>query len=239
MNNSTQNIRDVVAPLFSGTWEEGTFTVKQLEGTVFLFGHRGYAMTAGHLMGQIDNDANRMAVCFVNRNNQWVPIKVDQFEVHPTEDVAVLKLAFSAWGSWLVISSGSVHQTAEYDSWGYPISIAELAARYEEEQLLRPDLVYTRGYVRRRISQPLPVSIFIGTSFYELSEQAGNGCSGGPVIERQSVGSDFWRVMGVYIGESDAGFAASYAVRSDAFHDWQPEILGHSVQIESEQHADN
>jgi len=42
---------------------------------------------------------------------------------------------------------------------------------------LRPDLVYTQGYVRRRLSN-LPLDGIRGQQFFELSEAAGPGSSG-------------------------------------------------------------
>lgn len=169
---------------------------------------------------------------FVLQNN-WTVVRVLSFEKHESEDVAIAQLEAIPFHSWLVISEKSEHQTCEYDAWGYPLAIAKLSAKYEEEGLESPELIYTRGYVRRRILKPLPVSIYRGTNFYEISEVAGHSCSGGPIILRRSVGQPVWQVFGVYIGEAQAGFSAAYAVRSDAFYSWCPRLLGRSVREES------
>jgi hypothetical protein len=231
--NSERLIRDVIVPLISGKWSSEGFAYERLEGTLFLIGKRGFAITAAHVVDQIQSNPDIAAVAFINNAGEWVPVRIISFESHPDEDVAVVKLEQAPWPSWLTISATSEHQACEYHAWGYPISIAESAAKYEEHGLERPDLVFTQGYVRRRISTPLPISIYRGTAFYELSEQAGHGCSGGPVISRSSVGRPLWSVCGVYIGELDGGFSASYCVRTDALHSWQPKAMGRSVRDES------
>ena len=50
-------------------------------------------------------------------------------------------------------------------------------SRLRGRVLLRPDLVYTQGYVRRRLSN-LPLDGIRGQQFFELSEAAGPGSSG-------------------------------------------------------------
>lgn len=227
-------IRDAVVPLASGRWDGSKFDYSKLAGTAFLIGRRGFAVTAAHVVDQVNGDVEPVVACFVNSANNWVPTRVKAFEKHPTEDVAVAQLEEMTRGSWLVLTDRSEHQSRDYDLWGYPISVAELSAKYKEHGLEKPDLVYTRGYVRRRISEPLPTSIYRGSSFYELSDLGGNGCSGGPVIDHSSVGNPAWRVFGVYVGECNAGFSAGYAVRSDAFYAWIPALIGRSVRDESQ-----
>jgi hypothetical protein len=233
MNAEDRYIRDVVAPIVSGKWSEEGLSYERLEGTAFLVGRRGIAVTAAHVIDQLHGNVHRAALAFVNREAAWVPVKILEAESHPEEDVAVLRLANVPWPSWLEISSVSEHQTGEYQSWGYPIAVAASAARYEQDGLERPDLVFTQGYIRRRISRPLPSGIYRGQSFYELSEQAGHGCSGGPVISKCSLGHAHWRVCGIYIGERDGGFVAAYATRTDAIASWSPAIVGRSLEAES------
>lgn len=231
--NTERRIRDVVVPLISGKWSSEGFAYERLEGTLFLIGKRGFALTAAHVADQIESNPAIAAAAFINDAGAWVPVRILGFESHPSEDVAVVQLEQAPWPSWLAISEAAEHQSREYHAWGYPISVAEGSAKYEEHGLERPDLVFTQGYVRRRLSRPLPSSIFRGTAFYELSEQAGHGCSGGPVISRPSVGRPMWNVCGVYIGECDGGFPAGYGVRTDALHSWQPKVIGRSVRNES------
>jgi len=218
--------------VFLGRWSHSSFEYGTAAGTAFLIGDRGYAITAAHVIDQIASDGRDSVVGFVNET-EWVPFRITAQEKHPSEDVAVIQLEASRMASWLVISDKSENQSCMYDAWGYPFAIAELSRKYEEHQLESPDLVYTSGYVRRRISKPLPVSIYRGTSFYEMSEVAGEGCSGGPVIARRSIGKSSWDVIGVYVAAVDVGFEASYAVRSDAFFSWCPKLIGCSVREES------
>jgi hypothetical protein len=228
--NSSQEIRDVVAPIISVERKDGDFEYERLEGTLFLIGKRGFAISAAHVIRQISGDG---VAAFVNKANKWKAAPIIGCELHPDEDVAIVKLEGIARPSWLTIGGTSENQSCKYDAWGYPIVVAEQAAKYEEGGKDRPELIYTSGYVRRRISRPLPSRIFAGKCFYELSEQAGHGCSGGPVILQKSLGRSVWEVFGVYVGECDAGFQAGYAVRSDAFYSWRPRMLGRSVQEES------
>ena len=45
-----------------------------------------------------------------------------------------------------------------------------------------------------------------------------------------------WSVVGVYVGEkvNERGVGVGYAVRSDSFADWIPEILGRLILAECE-----
>ena len=177
-------------------------------------------------------DYDVSAAAFVDDKDRWAPIRIVAGEKHPQEDVAIVRLQKPPWSSWLTVTGSSGHQACEYDAWGYPVSVAESAATFEEAGLERPELIYTRGYVRRRISRELPISIFRGSAFYELSQQGGAGCSGGPVIMRTSLGQSMWKVFGVYVAEA-ASPPVAYAVRSDSFHLWEPQIVGRSILAES------
>jgi hypothetical protein len=64
----------------------------------------------------------------------------------------------------------------------------------------RPDLVFSEGHVRRRISD-VPIRDIKGSRFFELSDAAGDGCSGSPLLDKRSQGADAWTLVGVYIGE--------------------------------------
>jgi hypothetical protein len=98
----------------------------------------------------------------------------------------------------------------------------------------RPDLVYTQGYIRRRISD-IPIPGIRGNGFFELSEVAGAGCSGSPVMLITS--GPAWLVIGVYVGQRIAAgddlVRVGYAAREDLFRDWVPDLLGVSVIAES------
>jgi hypothetical protein len=116
-----------------------------------------------------------------------------------------------------------------YRLFGYPDD-----ATYElldgNKALMRPDLVYNEGYIRRRYVSPLPS--VEGTAFYELSEVAGSGASGAPVCKFTH---PVWEVIGIYVGEriNERATSVSYAVREQAFRNWVPKILGKSILEES------
>ncbi len=225
-------IRDAVLPIFSGRWEVDSFVFEAVAGTAFLFGKRGMAITAAHVIDQIKLDES--AVAIVQNGTHWVPLPMLNCEKHPSEDVAIIQLPIPPRPSWMVIGSSSEHQSCDYHAWGYPIAVAEMGQKYNEDGLQTPDLVFTTGYVRRRISRELPFSVYRGTAFYELSEVAGDGCSGGPVLKKKAaLANGMWEVMGIYIGAGDVGASVGYATRSDAFHDWVPTLLGRSVRDES------
>jgi len=228
-------VRDIIVPVFLARRNESTFEYKTSCGTAFLIGKRGFAVTAAHVSNQINAEGDEGVLGFINDANAWCARRIVQKEEHPEEDVCILQLESAPpKPSWLILSNKSMFQSCKYDAWGYPIAIAEWSKKYEEHQLESPDLIYTHGYVRRKISKPLPFSIFRGSSFYELSEICGSGCSGGPVIDAKSMGKGAWDVFGIYLGTATTGeFDASYAVRSDAIFDWCPAIVGRSLREES------
>jgi len=163
-------VRDVVLPVFTGKWDKDTFQFKEVSGTTFLIEKRGMALTAAHFVDQIM--LKDSAVGVISSNSSWIPVHIINQEKHPTEDVAVIQLASITCPSWMVISSSSEHQACNDHSWGYPIAVAESGKRYEDG-LQTPDLVFTTGYVRRKISKELPISIYRGSAFYELSRSSG------------------------------------------------------------------
>lgn len=225
-------IRDAVLPVFKGKWDKETFSFEAVAGTAFLIGKRGFALTAAHVVDQIALQG--AAVALVVDGRKWLPLHILSAEKHPSEDVAVIQLQATLGASWMVIGSSSEHQSCGYHSWGYPIAIAEMGAKYNEDRLHTPDLVFTSGYVRRRISRELPFSIYRGEAFYELSEIAGDGCSGGPVVKKaHAIADGPWEIMGIYIGAGEVGAPVGFATRSDSFHSWVPNLLGRSVRDES------
>ncbi|WP_447778734.1 S1 family peptidase [Variovorax boronicumulans] len=234
MNKESPSIRDVVLPIFLGSWKKNEFEYRTITGTAFSIGKRGFALTAAHVIDQIADDGGDSAVGAIDADGRWTPIRILSSEKHPSEDVAIVQLSEVPHPSWLVVSGEKENQSCTYDSWGYPIVIAELSKKYEEEGMDSPELVYTHGYIRRRISRGLPMSVYRGAAFYEISDIAGDGCSGGPVIKRESVGRPTWNVIGMYIGAAQiGGLQAAYATRADAFAGWCPQILNRTVSEES------
>ncbi len=73
-----------------------------------------------------------------------------------------------------------------------------------------------------------------GQHLYELSELAGPGSSGSPIVLKPLVrlmGAPSWHVIGEYIGEhfvhAEGRVAfAGYASSVDALIEWRPQLLG-------------
>ncbi len=220
-------IRDYVFPLATIARADRERRYETFLGTAFLIGDRGFAMTAAHVAKGIrGKTVNGM---FTLENGQWIGFDVLEFELHPCEDVAVIRIAGDFWKSFFRISCNQDHSGMRYRMLGYPEDALREIVK-GDRAIQRPDLVYTEGYVRRRTNHE--IYPFIGSALFELSEIAGQGCSGSPVIKfTQPV----WDVAGVCMGEriNDRGTNVSYAVRADAFSGWIPTILGRSVYEES------
>jgi len=201
-------------------------------GTAFLIGTGQYALTAAHVaaMGR----SLPMVLVSVNNDGESYGHEVEAAEAHPTEDVAILRLGSPLWPSWMQLAGTFETQTLSYRSWGYPENVLHEVVT-NGLALPRPDLIYTQGYVRRRLSMTVPG--LNGTQFFELSDAAGGGCSGAPVLRRTAIAGGFWDVVGVYIGERQVEgrdpIRVGLAVREEAFRDWVPDVLGRSILDES------
>ncbi len=92
-------------------------------------------------------------------------------------------------------------------------------------------MIFTSGYVRRRIS--FPILSIKGKALIELSSIAGEGCSGSPLFSIAP--HQNWQIIGIYLGErtNDRATSVSYAVRNDGFVNWIPNELGKSLVEES------
>ena len=216
-------IKDYVIPMATAVPSDGGIRIERFLGTAFLIGRRGFALTAAHTL--VECGEARVVSMFSPPSGGWTGIDVIDRELHASEDVAILRLAGNNWRSFLRISPTREHSALRYHLFGYPSDVAwENAA--EGRVLLRPDLIYNEGYIRRRISSEIPM--LRGRSFYELSEIAGAGCSGAPIAK---ITGGVWNVTGIYVGEktNDRATSVSYAVRSDAFYDWVPACLGRSI----------
>lgn len=223
-NLTSKPVRDFVFPIGTVS-SDGVFA---LQGTAFFLGSGGFAVTAGHVVEAIQRSGKPSVALFAGLH--WEAFDLDGFDVHPNEDVGVVHVTGGPWHSFIEISGSSEHASCQYELWGYPEAVAHevraTAMRAEDaNRLVNPDLVYNRGYVRRRIARELPVSIYRGSAFYELSEVAGACCSGAPVVNARRIGGT-WPVLGIYIGEETSKLQVGYAVRCDALVDWVPPLLG-------------
>ncbi len=229
-NQQSDFIRDYVFPIAAVTQSgPGERRFERLLGTGFLIGRRGFALTATHVLNL---QANEISAGMFVQDGKWRAHDLTDLAVHPTEDVALIKLEGRDFGSICRLGGTWEGQSARYMSWGYPEDVLHEVVR-EGHAAARPDLVYSEGYIRRRLSDT-SLPLIKGSQFFELSDQAGGGCSGSPLLKR--VNQETWPLIGIYLGErtNDSGVRVGYAVREEAFRDWSPDLLGQTVMAESE-----
>ncbi len=229
LTGSTE-IRELVFPIMDVPEKDQP---AKLIGTGFFIGKRGFAVTAAHVIDQMDPEIAYAG--FVDKNTYgFIGEKINFFEKHPTEDVALIHLPNRPQESSFRISSTKEIASCDYNIWGYPMEVAQEllknpispdAPKYE-----RPDLIYSKGHVRRLISRELPFHIYRGSYFYELSAIAGDGCSGGPMVSLRNIKPPIDNVVGVYIGAQNKD---GLAVRTERIASWVPELLGRSLREET------
>ena len=225
-------IRDFVFPLATAEKSEQQYAFRLFLGSGFLFGNKGFALTAAHVIEKYVNEL--LITMFVGEDNKWYAFEISNNETHPKEDVAILKIQGGQWKSPFRMRNKWEGSSARYQMFGYPEdAVYDLTDSSSNKVAPRPDLVYTEGYIRRRITFNPGIPNVKGDSFFELSEIAGPGCSGSPVYINNNLVLD---VIGIYVGEklNDRRTSVSYAVREDAFRNWSPTILGSSIINESQ-----
>lgn len=222
---------DVILPVFTGKWIDGKFRYERSVGTCFTIGGRGFALTAAHVVEQMQEDGREGIVAANLPGGGWFPIRILASEAHASEDVALIQLEKIPMGSWLKINTSYQNHPADWYTFGYPIAVAEFGKDWLGDPGDDPDLVYTAGYIKRRFDRELPFSIFRGKAHYELSAIAGSGCSGAPVIIKRP-GESTWEVIGLYTGEATDPYPLGYAARMDALADWVPTLLGGPLKAE-------
>lgn len=223
---------------------DGVAKIVSTHGTAFLIGNRGFALTAKHVLA---GKSQPLAALTMAGAGGWTSANIVAREMHPSEDVAIVKLDPGSCKSGFQLSSSFEMASSRYQIFAYPVDATRLEAARGEF----PDLVYTEGYIRRRYSAsiypatgsstPAGASQVTGTSFFELSQLAGAGTSGGPVFDL----ADSMQVIGIYSAEKHTPHvitsgdkpvtqltSVSYAVRGDAFRDWKPAMLGGKTVLE-------
>jgi len=215
---------------------ESTARIVAVEGTGFLLnGGRGLGITARHVAtnleaGATKNDLHPYATGAFAMQSQpkfLRSFRIQRFEPHPTEDVALFRLADDDFYSPCKLSAERVYPGEDTMLWGYPDDIRH---DYPSDGLV-VDLVYSAGHIRRRIDRPLEGSRIPGSCFFEMSNPAGSCCSGSPVSVRPAEGRkslNQWQIVGVYIGErrNEANtFAVGYATRVEALRDHWPQLF--------------
>jgi hypothetical protein len=236
----SDNITDFILPLMKATYtspKEQVIGFGKLFGTSFLIGRRGFALTAGHVIDQLKENYNpetEAIFTHIHNSNGVFLFKIISLEKHPQQDVGIIQLDENKFKSNLIIDPTRQNSSCEYHGWGYPMDTAEEITKLIEDRPAQPELIFTMGYIRRRISRELyPTMIYFGDAYYEVSELGGAGYSGAPIILKNSIGQNKWKVLGVYIGEKSEVPAVGYVIRSDSFYDWVPDILGCSIVEES------
>lgn len=194
-------------------------------------GQRNLALTAAHVL----RSARPPIAALLVDDEGWRAFAVRAVEDHPEEDVSIFSVeppaASGSWQSLVRWGAGRVASSLPYHLWGYPEDAAyELV---EADRVApRPDLVYNEGYISRTLTN-VPFPAVRGTRFLELSQVAGAGCSGSPVISRRP--GQHWDLVGIYVGErtNDRATSAGYATRADALSDWAPELAGRPLRQEA------
>lgn len=236
----SDSIRDYVFPLAEISIRgDGVGHMELFRGTGFFIGNRNFALTAGHVV----KDVRHHLAAFLIQNDKWILFDVGQIAFHPTEDLAVISLEppvpgnASTWRSIVDgVVPGRVHSADHYYIFGYPEDAA-FELELDNEVLVRPDLVYSEGHVRRRL-RGVPLRGIRGSTFLELSGVAGGGCSGSPMFHLPSPISFLqggnvprWNLTGIYVGErtNDRSTSVGYGIPLDEIGEWVPDVLGRSV----------
>jgi hypothetical protein len=233
------NIPEIIVPLMVAEYDDASkklSSARELIGTGFIIGVNGFALTAAHVIDQLNEAKKESELIFTHLQNSsgFHPFSITEFEKHPHEDVGIIKLSNPNLKSWLHISKERYLHSTPYMAWGFPRENAEELKDIRENAHLFPDLIYTEGYIRRVIHHELRSIVFIGKRFYEVSDLGGAGYSGSPVLDKKTVSGRTWQVIGIYIGEKEGqGAPVGYVVPSISFFDWVPDILGCSVYDES------
>lgn len=238
-------VRDMVFPIIHAKKVDGGIEMVSFLGTGFLVGSKGYALTAAHVM-EVDKVKDHAVVgMFVQKETgKWTVWNADLCDVHPSEDVALLKMRNDHWEeAAFKVSFEKQFSAFEYKLFGYPYAnlYEDADARAPDGRVLgRPDLIYSAGHIRRRTNFSLPG--IRGRCFYELSQPVGSGCSGSPIF---TVRGRSWEVVGIYVADKSESVsfyklnenldqeletiefpgALAYAVRLDDLSDWKPKVL--------------
>lgn len=245
-------MRDYVFPIFEVDVTGHEMAARTFRGTGFFVGMRGYALTAAHVVN--DPPPSGPLAAILSDGGFWRGFGVSGIELHPKEDVALLSISppggpQQSWRSIVHARSSQENSSAPYFLWGYPAdTVYEIVDESSGHADPLPGLVYTEGHVRRRVSIDNLVGLK-GSQFFELSDAAGDGCSGGPLLLKNQPNTDTWPLIGLYVGERvltadrkltevfpGAAKIRGYALRLDAILDWRPGLLeGRSLLEESQQ----
>ncbi|WP_181435074.1 trypsin-like peptidase domain-containing protein [Curtobacterium sp. MCBD17_019] len=222
-----------ICPVVTLTVEGQRVPGHGVRGTAFLIDNEDdglIGMTARHVLDGLQ--PGQTAALLLPNGAEFRPLFVSAAEFHPTEDIAVFTLANDR-------PAGRVRLRTSTDR--FPISGDYAVLGYPDDDYWRGDsegvtleLTYSAGHLRR-YRGPGNLPGIRGNMFMELSQRAGAGCSGAPVLLRptlpDSADPTAFPVFGIYVGErsSRQGDAApltfAYAVPFSAVSDWEPQLL--------------
>jgi hypothetical protein len=159
---------------------------------------------------------------FAPGGGAWLPVRVADWEGHPSEDIAVLRLERPSPHSGCGVAPCAERPLIGqgYHMFGYP----EDDYFQENDPRVLLQAAYIQGYLRRRLG-PVELPGVRGTHFLELSTVAGGGCSGAPIFTERGA-------VGIYVGERRPerdGTSVGYAAPFAAVADWKPALFGAPV----------
>lgn len=228
----SQAIADYVFPICNVEQTTDGLNITAFLGTGFFIGSNGYALTAKHVM----KPAATPAIVMRGSDLSWRAFAIKEEDAHPVEDVSLIRIeppSDKRWRSIFTLPGGWAGSSTPYFLFGYPESVLlELVENGKAK--MRPDLVYSEDHIRRRMTD-IPVEAITGTRFFELSNVAGPGCSGSPVVNRTPTSNPAWQLIGIYLGERLDAYSTSvgYSVRLDELADWHPAMLHRSLAAEA------
>ena len=219
-----QSICDYVMPIVS-LYKDANVNFM---GTCFLIKDNLYAMTCKHV---VDNDDELYVLA--RDKDKWIPVKIVERILNENEDAAIIKLEDSKdvpKDTFLKISGSAEHSSCDYMQWAYPEDVV-MEMTIDSKAVSRPDLVFLKGYIRRRFAN-FDNSMLIKGSLYELSEVGISGCSGSPIIRTNRPGDNnaVWNVIGIYCSSRATeieGYKVQvgYAVRTATVYEWITNII--------------
>lgn len=226
------NLTDVVIPLIRANRKSDSIVeYVELFGTGFLIGSNGFATTCAHVIDQLHEELNENQILITHfpYNGKLYVFELDKFEKHATQDVGVFQVKNAELTSFLKVLDSHENSSLEYHGWGYPKETAKELKMFDLNAFEYPELIFTQGYIRRRINRELyPTIIYKGNSFYEVSEQGGAGYSGSPIIDKRTIGKEYYGIIGIYVGEKE-GNGIGYVVNSQSFVNWKPNVIGRTI----------
>ena len=229
-----EKFTDIVIPLIrANKTENGEVEYEELFGTAFLIGQNGFAITCAHVIDQLHDGLteNQILITHFPYKGQIYPFELVNFEKHENQDVGIFQVKGPKLSSWLKVLNSHENSSMEYHGWGYPRETAKELKLLDPNAFEYPELIFTQGYIRRRIDRELyPTFIYKGNSFYEVSDLGGSGYSGSPIIKKSTVGQKVYGVIGIYVGEKEGeGVPVGYVVNSECFANWAPKVLGKTI----------